>query len=204
MQAWAVTDEWLDLIEQSGAKAGSQVRVHAFWTPNIKEPEQPLTGSMTLTIFEASDLKSVDTFGSNDVFIRVRVPGAEAEQQTPTLDGAGAQARWNGESGHVLTFDVSLLRAHWPPPLLEITAFDENVGSADVLIGGIEIELEHTADDAPLSLDNWYELSDKRQKAAGIVHMGMAWVPSPENVLEEPEPELVELVDGTLLVTVSD
>ena len=48
-----------------------------------------------------------------------------------------------------------LLRAHFPPPKIEVLAYDENVGSDDLLIGATEVELEHTADDAKLSLDSW-------------------------------------------------
>ena len=43
----------------------------------------------------------------------------------------------------MLTFEVLLLRAHFPPPTIEILAYDENVGSDDLLIGAAEVALEH-------------------------------------------------------------
>eukprot|EP01047_Picozoa_sp_COSAG01_P023282 COSAG01_NODE_1404_length_10443_cov_29.217517_13_plen_99_part_00 len=82
---------------------------------------------------QATDLKAVDTFGRNDVFVRVRVGGAE--QQTPTLDGCGAHAVWGGAeegdgggggaaaTGAPLTVAVSVPRAEFPPKEVEIVAY---------------------------------------------------------------------------------
>lgn len=196
---WDV-DEWITILEKAGRKTTGEVRVVASWNPVVKEPEKPLLGKMTVTVYEANDLKSVDTFGANDVYARITTAGQD--KRTRVLQGAGSSAKW-GPEGEKLVFDVSLFRDAFPPPQLVVDLFDENIGEKDLLIGSFSLELEHKSVDASLQLEkNWYDIMDTRKSPAGLVQLDVDWVPDPDNEKAPEEKEPVALTDGSLKVTV--
>jgi Ca2+-binding EF-hand superfamily protein len=193
-------DEWITILEKAGRKTTGEVRVVSSWNPLVREPEKPLLGKMTVKVYEATDLKSVDTFGKNDVYACITTGGLE--KKTRVLGGAGSTAKWGAE-GEQLVFDVSLFRDAFPPKQLDVSLFDENTGEKDLLIGSYILELEHKSNDTSLNIEkNWYDISDTRGKPAGLVQLAVGWVPDPDNEKMPEEKEPIELTDGSLKVTV--
>ena len=200
MSPWEM-DDWIDVMEKAGRKKTGQVRVCTSWAPEVKEPEKPLLGKMVVTIFEASDLKSVDTFGKNDVYAAVTTGGME--KRTVVHNGAGDKAVWNRGAGEQLTFDLSLFREHFPPPKIEIVLNDENTGEEDLLIGSYTIDLKHKSAVDSLKLEKmWYDIQDRRGKPAGLVQLEVEWTPDPDNEKAPEEAEPLALEDGSLKVTI--
>ena len=62
--------------------------------------------TVVVTVLRCKGLKDMDTFGNNDVFVRVRINNRDSlQQQTPTLFDTGSTAIWGDGKGHNLIFE---------------------------------------------------------------------------------------------------
>ena len=137
------------------------------------------TGSLTVKVIEATDLKQMDSVGKNDAYCSVTVGGKTL--RTSTIDGKSygkgrKDPRWNEGAGEELRFEVAEV-----PSQINVAAFDEDVGSDDDLIGAGTVEIGE-ADRAKLTaaqvsggagfaMDVWCEIAGKGGKGTGRVHV---------------------------------
>ena len=101
--------------------------------PPVHEDDMPHWELQT-TIMECADLPKMDRFGKNDVYATVNVEGVQT-LRTATAEDAGSTPEWKDGDGllaHVLGT---------APAALGIRVFDEDVGSADDIIGTAVVPL---------------------------------------------------------------
>ena len=140
---------------------------------------------ISFTIFECADLPSKDLVGGNDIYITLATADGQL-QRTVTKDGAGSSAVWGGgdssdrgASGERLI--VKCGGSRLPNPTVTLAVYDEDIGSADDLIGKAVLALP-LANAAGWTMGAaWYELEDHSGKPAGRIFLEVRLAP--------PEPE---------------
>jgi hypothetical protein len=114
------------------------------------------------------------TQGDNDVYVQADFMGAVLK--TSVIAGGGSSATWG--QGEILEF--------WPTcsgiPTVRLTAYDEDVGSANDELGMAQLNLSLQDAESRWERKEWYPLKHNG-KDAGAVHAVIEWDPDP------PEPK---------------
>jgi Ca2+-dependent lipid-binding protein len=135
----------------------------------MANPGRPMTprGLLEVTVLEAKNLKKMDMVGKNDPYAVVTVDGET--RQTSTVESGGSHPSWGQDgSGEMLVFEVGSATS------IELACYDEDRGSADDLIGAVILDLDH-APDEDWAMDEWWELTDKKKKSTGSIHLHVSW-----------------------------
>eukprot|EP01043_Picozoa_sp_COSAG02_P028481 COSAG02_NODE_1727_length_11182_cov_40.189209_9_plen_1135_part_00 len=133
-----------EALESAGESLFQHV-MHGMHHHNASPTSPPISSSpaheedlpqweLRTTIMECAGLPKMDRFGKNDVYAAVSVEGVQS-LRTSTAEDAGEAPVWKDGEGllaHIL---------HAAPAALGIRVFDEDVGSADDLIGTVAIPL---------------------------------------------------------------
>ena len=125
-------------------------------------------GALKIVVLEARELKKMDTFGKNDPYCILTVNGEK--RRTSTIDGGGTTPIWGdvGDPGEALHFEVEQALA------VEIECYDEDAGTDD-LIGTAIVELDHAPTGQDWELQDWFTISDAKEKDTGQVHLLLSW-----------------------------
>ena len=196
-------DLWNNLKGPDGKATGQLHTLVQFWDPTHHDlPPVPPQGRLRITILSGAKLPKMDLFGENDPYVVIKVDGVK--KRTTTQDGGGAAPVWGMSMGERFDFFCTDM-----PPLFRFEVFDEDLGSADDLIGVANHSLRrdeaveghvpntpHANADEAWSDDTWVELSDSHGKPAGRIHCIIRWSPDPDNdfVSELPPKKLVVTV----------
>ena len=179
-EAWEI-DEWVPL-ERKGKQRGA-VQLRISWDPEPSAPQGagfvPGGGAeykLSATVLQCEGLKKADRFGQNDVYVSLSAVGQK--RKTSTIDGGGAAPVW-AEGGETVQWD---LRS--PPKEVEVAAWDEDVGSADDMLGRCAIPIAQHLSDGPWTQEAWHDLADAKGRAAGRAQLRLSW-------------ELIPLADDT-------
>jgi hypothetical protein len=139
---------------------------------------------LRVQVVGCAGLPPKDLGGKNDVYASLEMIGAfevmeEPVKRTITVTNGGAELRWPGK-GHTLAFDTLEL-----PRELEVVVFDEDVASADDLIGTVTVSLEGKGLDKPsyggkdhakvFQEQAWHALTDDRGYPAGSILLRIHW-----------------------------
>ena len=108
----------------------------------------PREWQLRVTVLECDGLKKMDLMGHNDVFVKLQVDGVEEPHRSSTLEGGGAAPVWGDGAGETMTFRLGAA-----PPSIGIEVYDEDLGSADDLIGTHVLEVGTQLGAAEWSLD---------------------------------------------------
>lgn len=176
---------WTTLRDNGGRGQRETGQIHTliqYWDPTHHEQPKPLPlKRLRVTILSASKLPKMDLFGENDPYIVLNVEGVK--KRTTTLEGAGSSPAWGHGMGE--RFDFFCIEM---PPYLHLTAYDEDIGSADDLIGTVNHPLESHDPSEVWSEDTWIDLTNSDGKDAGRVHCLLRWSPDPDNDIEANKP----------------
>ena len=114
-----------------------------------------------------------DAQGENDVYVQADISGAVGS--TSVVAAGGVAPIW-GEEGEVLEFCLVCSGV----PTLQLTAYDEDTGSADDELGVTLLNLRDDArePDYEWTIEDWWQLKHKG-KDAGQLHAIIAWDPYP-------------------------
>jgi hypothetical protein len=123
-------------------------------------------------VVEARDLKKMDAFGKNDVYVSLTIPGSSNSQRTVTVEGGGAAPTWGGGVGEGLAFLVPVC-----PASVQLQAFDEDVASDDDLIGTEIVSFASHAEVAFWAQEAWVQLQDAKGKPSGQLKIKVACPP---------------------------
>jgi Ca2+-dependent lipid-binding protein len=162
---------WFEITDKNGAVSG-EIHVSFKWavpeTPQMKRSWQ-----LRVVVLECSNLKSMDTFDKNDVYVQLAVDNATV-QRTTTIDGGGAAPKWDNGIGEQFVFALPS-----PPPALGVEVYDEDV-NADDLIGKHVMELGSTLGSTPWSTEIWLPLENATNKSTGRTRCEVFWEPQAE------------------------
>ena len=181
-------------IPEPIAAAGQQgqIRLAVRWglpAVDIAQPEDvPLRWELRVTIMECSDLKKMDRLGKNDVFTSVHVEGAPV-LRTSTIHDGGAAPRWDASAGEGLL----VLALAGAPAALGVQVWDEDVGSADDLIGTAVVPLAVLQEPNGVAKSwsaqaAWHDLLDGKGAGTGRVRLGLEWCASASATSEATRP----------------
>ena len=109
--------------------------------------------------------------GANDVYIAVCV--GEETFKTRTIDGGGEAPVWEG-GGELFEF-YPVTRG---VPTIHLSCYDEDVGSADDLIGSLVVNKTGYSSEEAWTLIDWLPLR-RKGKDAGEVHISVEYDPAP-------------------------
>jgi hypothetical protein len=151
-----------DLLDGSGHKTG---RFSVRLIRSLAEPKV-----LKVLVLSCDKLKSMETFGSNDVYVVVEWNGYT--YKTPVHDNAGASTDFTEE---VTLTPVS------PDftPVLKISVFDDNAMRKDVLIGHANIS--NFASVQPM-VDASYDILDADNRRSGAAHVRVSVTPDGKNL----------------------
>lgn len=172
-------DDWVSLESPGGTACGA-VHVLVTWNPDpgndicVGDATAAHNGvdagefKLSATVIECEKLPKSDTFGKNDVY--VGLAAARQSRRTQTLNGAGANPIWCGGDGEKLYWNLAEA-----PPHLDVTVYDEDVGSADDLIGQCRIPLKQHLSNSAWVQEAWFQLEDIKERSAGRVKLRLEW-----------------------------
>ena len=132
--------------------------------------QRPVTprGMFEVTILEGKNLKKMDLIGKNDPYVLVTVNGET--RQSSTCDGGGSKPVWGVDNaGETLRFEVETALS------VEVACLDEDEGSSDDMIGTAIIELDHQPEGEDWAMEEWFEISDAKEKITGSLHLLLSW-----------------------------
>ena len=166
-EPWTV-DQWITLTRK-GKESGS-VHLKIGWTDDPPEPERR---AISATVLAARDLPRGDVLGENDVYTEVSVSCGETSEtfRTSVVDEGGSSPSW-GESGEgeILEFYPKVTGI----PVIQVKCFDQDVGSADDVLGTAMLNLKHHSPVESWQEESWFPLR-KNGKDAGEVNLRIAW-----------------------------
>ena len=194
---------WTTLRDKGGRGQRETGQIHTliqYWDPTHHEEPKPLPlKRLRVTILSASKLPKMDLFGENDPYIVLNVEGVK--KRTTTLEGAGSSPAWGHGMGE--RFDFFCIEM---PPYLRLQAYDEDIGSADDVIGTVDYMIDSHDSSEIWSEDTWVDLTHPDGKDAGRVHCLVRWSPDPDNDVEADRPpkRLVVTVMSAFTLPTSD
>jgi Ca2+-dependent lipid-binding protein len=166
-------DKFFGIVDGKGKSTG-MVRVVLDW----KLPPPVCPGTLLVTMLRGRDLKSMETFGKNDVYCNIVANGVS--KRTQTIHNGGATPVWEKGKGETLKYRLRDMM-----PALEVGCFDEDIGRDD-LIGNALLELHHMPPAAEWELEKWVSLTvNKSNVETGKLHVRLQWTPDP------PDPDAV-------------
>ena len=139
---------------------------------------------LRVQVVGCAGLPPKDMLGRNDVFASLEMIGAfevmeDPLKRTTTVHDGGSEPRWPA-GGQTLVFDTLEV-----PRELEVVVFDEDVGSADDLIGAVTVSLEGKGLDKPAFggedhgkvyiEEAWHALKDERGYGSGSILLRIHW-----------------------------
>ena len=150
----------------------------------LEEADSGRIMRLRVQVVGCAGLPPKDMLGRNDVFASLEMIGAfevmeEPLKRTTTVHNGGSDPRW--PSGYqTLAFDTLEV-----PHELEVVVFDEDVDSADDLIGAVTVSLPFPkgkpaygdADHGIIYLQAWHALIDERGYPAGSILLKIHWAP---------------------------
>lgn len=174
---WTI-DRWIDIMDKKNRATG-KVKVGAKWEVpasrlNPGKPEE--MRQLHITVFSASKLKKMDLIGDNDVYCSIRVSGKE--KRTTTIIDGGSDCAWGGTAGETHTFKL----LPECPTCVEIRCMDEDVGSADDVIGVGFLDFEEQPADKDWTIDKFVPLVDNKGKQfvpPSLVKIRASWKKPP-------------------------
>ena len=193
---------WTTLKDKGGRgrSAGDIHTLVQYWDPTHHEepPPMPLR-RLRVTVLSGSKLPRMDLFGENDPYVLLNVEGVK--KRTATLDGAGASPIWGhglGERFEFFCIDM--------PLMFKMQAYDEDVGSADDLIGTVEYTIDSHDPEEIWTEDVWIDLKNDGGKDAGLIHCLLRWSPDPTNDpgADKPGKRMVVTVMSAMRLPKSD
>ena len=165
--------QWLELSDDKG-KAVGEAHVLMRWAPPPPAQDAASHWQLRAKIIECDQLKKMDTFGKNDVYVKVHAGAVAGPQRTETIDGGGAAPKWGSGAGEELAFELTE-----PPPAVGIEVFDED-RDRDDLIGSVVFEVGSKIGGKAWSAEKWLELTDAKGKVTGRVRVVIFWERKPE------------------------
>eukprot|EP01045_Picozoa_sp_COSAG04_P013644 COSAG04_NODE_979_length_9034_cov_2.941354_2_plen_1608_part_00 len=172
-QDWS-SCEWYDLEDEKG-KAAGEVRLFMRWGVPAAT-DAPREWQLQVTVLECDGLKKMDLTAQNDVYVKLEVDGAEEPHRSSTIEGGGTAPVWSEGAGETMTFRLGAA-----PPSVGIEVYDEDQGSADDLIGthvleiGVKLDMRANPKSGGWSLQNWFDIVDRRGNATGRVRLRLEW-----------------------------
>ncbi len=162
--------EWYTLTDEKDSKTG-EVRLFLRWAAPMPV-NAPMEWQLHATVLECRGLKKMDTFGKNDVYVRLHAHGAKSSERTTTVEEGGAAPKWGTETTPGEGLDLQLSGR---PPALGIEVWEEDQLKSD-LIGCSVLELGTKITKDGWSWSGWCELTDyKGGKVTGEVRVRLVW-----------------------------
>lgn len=102
--------EWYTLTDEKDSKTG-EVRLFLRWAAPMPV-NAPMEWQLHATVLECRGLKKMDTFGKNDVYVRLHAHGAKSSERTTTVEEGGAAPKWGHRNNTRRRFRPA---AEWAP-----------------------------------------------------------------------------------------
>jgi hypothetical protein len=171
--------EWYEIVDDSGRITG-EVRLFLRWAVPLP-PTSPREWQLLATVFECSGLKSMETLGKNDVFVKMHARGTEhtkakpdGSERTITIKDGGAAPHW-GENGSGQDLD---LRLYEVPPSIGVEVYEEDLVKAD-LIGCYVLDVGTQIGEGEWETEGWYDLTDRTGTVTGRIRFKASWLIAP-------------------------
>ena len=162
--------KWVEIADKKDRPTG-KAKIGVKWAVPVSRTNDD-GRQLHVTVFSATKLKKMDLFGENDVYCSVHV--GSKMKRTTTIEGGGANVSWGGAAGETSTF-VLLDEC---PTHVEVRVFDEDVGSADDLIGVAFLDFEEQDASADWTIDKVMPLVDKKGEQftpASLIKLRASW-----------------------------